>query len=133
MAPHGHFREPLAAADRKRGVAVFIHDVHIGKFRPAVFFQRSAVPLRGLAGACIEHVAFYDAGAGNPGQKAPYPFPGQNVGASRLSRMQLDGNVAGDVLIDHAVQPEQTFGAEISGEINLGEGRGGPGKGRRKA
>lgn len=87
---------------------------------PAVLFQCLAMAFRGLAGAAVKDVAFHDVGIGDLGQKCFDPLPWQDVRAVGFAGVQLDGDFSADVLIDHAVKPEQACRTEFFREVDVG-------------
>ena len=124
------FLEPLAALDRQRNVALFVHDVD-GREGPAVRLEDLAVTGRRLTGTRIEDVALHDRG-GHFRLEGLHPFARNDVGTVRFARMELQGRAARDVAVDELVEFQKSRRAQVLREVDLGApvGGGAPRSGR---
>ena len=119
------FLEPLAALDRQRNVALFVHDVD-GREGPAVRLEDLAVTGRRLTGTRIEDVALHDRGR-HFRLEGLHPFARNDVGTVRFPRMELQSRTALDVAVDELVEFQKPRRAQVLREVDLGAPVGGGG------
>ena len=119
MAAHGDFLEVLAAPYGKLHRAFLIHDVHRAEV-PAVHLDGLAVQLRGVAVALVERVRFHDIAVRHLSLERLHHVAGQDVRAVLFARVQLDGHLAVNTLIDEPVQTDQMLCIDVLREIDSG-------------
>ena len=110
----------LAAGDLQLQIGAFlVHDVHVVQRVPAVLLDGAPVLFGGVAPALIGGVALHDGAGDVLGHGLP-EGGAQEVLVAGLAGVDLDGHLAGQLLVQKVVQLHDLFGGNGAAEIYLG-------------
>ena len=103
MAAHRNFLEVLAAFNWQIHRSLSVHDVNRAE-GPAVDFKGLEVILGGVAVAVIEGVRFDNRALRDACLQGLHHFARQDVGTVTLAGMELNGDLARQIVLDQVVE-----------------------------